>query len=148
MPNSTDDNLDTLDMVELDFDFPDLDLDSDLATLNLGDDDNDVPQRGAGDIEGECKTQLQVIATGIAKRSHDEQARRRKATDSEYWFCVCFQTRAEVEAFLKATKWAPPGAKYIDGRIIARKMNVSIPVDDTPFGSVRIDRRYADLVGD
>lgn len=62
----------------------------------------------------------------ITKREKAEDARRERATDSEFWFAVVFQDRASKEAFLEAV--APRmGDKYIDGHALAKAMGVEIP---------------------
>jgi hypothetical protein len=44
-----------------------------------------------------------------------ERKRLRDTLDSEHWFCVCFKTRDDKEAFLKKHGIDSLGDKYIDG---------------------------------
>src|ERR1700733_1475904 len=62
-------------------------------------------------------------------RSAKERSDRRidAITDSEYWFAVCFQSREQKEAFLKAVNWISLGDKYLDGTAIALSLKISLP---------------------
>ena len=94
----------------------DLDLDLDL-TLSL-DDEEDEPDPLAGivytgDVEADTRAETGAIKNAFAARAKREADRMRKATDSEYWLCVCFQSREQVEEFLRLSRWAKAGAKYV-----------------------------------
>lgn len=98
-----------------------------------------------GDPEADSAAELSAAKAAFIERAKREAKRMEKATDSEYWFCVCFQTREEVKEFLRKASWGPSDAKYIDGHIVADKMGIQITKDTTSFGAVKIDSRLAAL---
>lgn len=54
--------------------------------------------------------------------------------DSEYWFCVCFQTRAQKDEFLERMKWMDIGDKYLDGLEVAARQEMNL---DSPTPKIR-----------
>ena len=44
--------------------------------------------------------------------------------DTEFWCCLCFETRDQKDAFLKAAGLFDIGDKYLDGRQVARKLGI------------------------
>lgn len=80
-----------------------------------------------GDVETDAKAEVKAVLAAFKARAKREQERRQEAVDSEYWFCVCFQTRGQKEAFLKAMGWFEHGDKYLDGRFVARRLKVDLP---------------------
>lgn len=80
-------------------------------------------------------------------RAEKEQARFELATDSEYWVALCFQTRAQKEAFLEGVQLLAAGDKYIDGRLLAKRMGIVLPAADVPYNvSARPDAKLAAMV--
>lgn len=79
------------------------------------------------DPESDSARELALLEDSFKGRALREQARFDLVTDSEYWCCLCFQTREQVEAFLAATGWAPREEKYIDGVAVAKALGVAIP---------------------
>jgi hypothetical protein len=70
-----------------------------------------VKQKVVRDLNEEVSDTLKAFK----ERSAQEAKRFQDATDSEYWFAVCFQTREDKERFLK--EFLPKlGDKYLDGR--------------------------------
>lgn len=65
---------------------------------------------------------------GMAKRADAERKRFKQATDSEFWFAVCFKSREEKESFLKAMNLAKNimGDKYIDGHKWAQILGIDL----------------------
>ena len=55
-----------------------------------------------GDIEADAAAELGVVESEFRKRNSGEKARFQKATGSEYWCCLCFQDRAQAQAFAEA----------------------------------------------
>lgn len=80
-----------------------------------------------GDIEKDMNTEASAILKAFKQRHKDESNQKMAALDSNYWFCVCFQTREQKDAFLKAVKWFEHGDKYLDGQFVAKKLGVSLP---------------------
>ena len=78
----------------------------------------------------EAEAALGEIERGFRERRKTEAKRFEDATDSEFWFAVCFDSREQKEAFLKALQWtlAADGAdKYLDGVALARKLGLQLP---------------------
>lgn len=80
-----------------------------------------------GDLNEDCGAEFEALQDayesrknieGMAARAKAERERFQKATDSEFWFAVCFEGREEKERALKALKVNKQmmGDKYIDGR--------------------------------
>jgi hypothetical protein len=134
-----------------------LDLDFDLdIDLNFDIDPEEAPAPAAagdlmagykytGSAEVDSAAECSAVLTGFKARAKAESARRQKATDSEYWFCMCFQSRAQVEEFLRKTKWAPEASKYVDGLTVAKKLGVEITPETPVSGRVSIDAKLANL---
>ena len=99
-----------------------------------------------GDLEHDAKLEITEVATSFRARMKEEAARRKSATDSEYWCCLVFQSREQVEAFVQSTKWAKHDAKYIDGRIAARALGIALPPDGLPSKEPRIDKTWAGMI--
>lgn len=143
-----------LDGLDLDLDIDlDVDFDFDGDAEDGGDIDIDAMTTSSpdplaaveyvGNVEADTKAELNALQSGFIARAKQENARREKATDSEYWFCVCFQSRDQVEEFLKKSGWAKPNVKYIDGQQVAKAIGVKLTPDTTGFGQTRIDRKLA-----
>lgn len=81
-----------------------------------------------GNVEVDSARELEAFKDhGIDQRRKDEDKRFRQATDSEYWFAVCFEDRAQKEAFLAALPNARQiGDKYIDGKALAKAMGIDL----------------------
>ncbi|XVV05344.1 hypothetical protein ACQPW3_08110 [Actinosynnema sp. CA-248983] len=82
-----------------------------------------------GDLATDAATELDAVAQGFRDRTKREDERFRLATDSEYWFAVCFKTRADKEAFLAAARLMPIGDKYLDGYAVARALGIPMPTE-------------------
>jgi hypothetical protein len=83
-----------------------------------------------GDLEQDSKAELTAVQQGFRDRAKREQKRFEAAVDTEYWFCVCFKTRADKNAFLAAAGLKPVGDKYLDGYAVARKLGVPVEFAD------------------
>lgn len=68
--------------------------------------------KGVGE---ESTAEVSALLTAFKARQKQEQKRFQDATDSEYWFAVCFKNRAEKDEFLKKYNLAALGNKYLDG---------------------------------
>ena len=101
-----------------------------------------------GSAEVDSLAECSAVLRGFKERAKAENARRQKATDSECWFCMCFQSRAQVEEFLRKTKWAPEASKYVDGLAVAEKIGVAITPETPVSGRVSIDAKLANLAMD
>lgn len=110
---------------------------------------NPIGEIDAANMSNEEVANHEVSATlqAFKDRAKAEQARFELATDSEYWIGVCFQTRAQKEFFLKAVKLLQAGDKYIDGRLLAKRMGIELPEANVPYNvSARPDAKLAAIV--
>ena len=81
------------------------------------------------DEQVQAAAELDAVAQGFRDRMGKEAERLELATNSDYWFCVCFATQAQREAFLTAVHWTDLGVRYLDGREIAKRMGLDLPAD-------------------
>lgn len=79
-----------------------------------------------GDIQKEAEEELSEVLSGFKQRAEIEEQRFLDATDSEYWFCLCFQTREQKEEFLEKIGLMELGDKYIDGMKAAQKLGITM----------------------
>ncbi|WNV82226.1 hypothetical protein [Umezawaea sp. Da 62-37] len=84
-----------------------------------------------GDLAADSAAELDALAIGFRERTKREDERFRLATDSEYWFALCFKSREEKDAFLQAARLVHIGDKYLDGRAAAMALGVELPDTDT-----------------
>lgn len=80
-----------------------------------------------GDLQTDADAE--ISATRAALRESDRKQREAitLAVDSEFWFAVVFQSRAQKEAFLAALDWLALGNKYLDGLELCRKLGIVVP---------------------
>ncbi|MCK7676346.1 hypothetical protein [Corynebacterium pygosceleis] len=81
-----------------------------------------------GNLGEDCATEFSALQSEFADRAKKERKRFQDATDSEFWFAVCFKTRDEKEAFLRALGVKPKlmGDKYLDGVQLAKLMGIEL----------------------
>lgn len=100
-----------------------------------------------GDAEADSMADLDAVQAGFRKRAADDASRKALATDTEYWACLCFQTRAQKDAFLAALDLLSIGDKYLDGREVAKKLGVEIPDERPPYHDVtKADPAWTSIV--
>jgi hypothetical protein len=80
-----------------------------------------------GDLETDATNEVSEVLAGFKQRARAEQDRFELATDSEFWFAVCFQSREQKEVFLQALNWFQHGDKYLNGNLIADAIGVDLP---------------------
>ena len=80
----------------------------------------------SGDLQADAAVELDAMQQAYRDRAKAEADRFRNATDSEYWVAVCFKTRADKEAFLRAARLLHLGDKYLDGYGVASALGVEI----------------------
>ena len=80
-----------------------------------------------GDLAADSAAELSAMGQAYRDRAQAEASRFRQATDSEFWFAVCFTSREEKETFLKEFGLDRLGGlstdKYIDGRALTRALD-------------------------
>lgn len=100
-----------------------------------------------GNAEIDSAADLDAVQAGFRKRAKDEGKRFALATDTEYWSCICFQTREQKEAFLGALNLLQFGDKYIDGQLAAKQLGIKLPDADVPYNtSSKIDPKWVEFV--
>ena len=106
----------------------------------------EVPEQ-TGSAEVDSAADLDAVQEGFRKRAHDEGKRFALATDTEYWSCICFQTREQKEAFLSALGVLKYGDKYLDGALVAKALGIDLPSADVPYNtSAKRDKSWEDFV--
>ena len=102
-----------------------------------------------GDLERDSENELNEVLEGFKSRARAEDDRFKLATDSEYWTCICFQSRSQVEAFILALKLGNGTEKYLDGLRVARKLGIELPAVSVPYNiSSRRDYKLEALTDD
>jgi hypothetical protein len=86
------------------------------------------------DTEAASEAELSELLEGFKNRANRENDRMLEATDSEFWFCVCFQTREQKEEFLTKSNLMDVGDKYLDGMLVAEELKIKLTsrVPDMP----------------
>lgn len=130
---------------------PNDDLMIESESLDLGDPEDPFAEKKqagpfdnvkyAGNFEEDSKAEFSAIRSSFAERAREENKRRELATDSEYWICLCFQTREQKEAFLAGLKLSTDADKYIDGRLLAVKLGIDLPANPI-FSEPRVDHSW------
>jgi hypothetical protein len=121
-------------------------VESELRTVDrrLSQMDKESPldslKKGKNLEEDDANEVSATLAAFQANRAAERQLVQ-DTTDSEYWFCVCFQTREQKEAFLKAVKWFGHGDKYLDGAFVAKQMGVALPPSSVRFVEIEQHKR-------
>jgi hypothetical protein len=83
-------------------------------------------EKPAGSFEEQAAAEIGELEAGIKSRKKAERDRFRAATDSEFWFAVCFTSRDEKDRFLKAAGLWEHGDKYLDGQVVADTFDVDM----------------------
>lgn len=82
------------------------------------------------DLEERSDAEVAAIDEGFRGRMRREGDRFRRATDSEFWFAVCFTSREAKEAFLDESGLIELGDKYINGHQAARILDLGCVPDE------------------
>ncbi len=100
-----------------------------------------------GNAETDSLAEMEALQEGFAQRKRKRlDSGRELNTDSEYWCCLCFQTREQKEAFLVAMGWIAMGDKYLDGVELARRQGVALPSsEDLRFVTAKPDKTLNEL---
>jgi hypothetical protein len=83
-------------------------------------------RKQAAEEEEPVESKVAEIRTAFMQRTINEADRFKLVTDTEYWCCMCFETREQKEAFLKALGMLEEGDKYIDGRKVAASLGIDV----------------------
>ncbi len=131
------------------FDFDDMDFDFDMfdEPKKSGKKIESDPLAGVeykGNLADDAHAEISAVKTAFVERAKKEKERYEIATDSEYWCCLCFQTRAQKDEFLEKSGIIKHGDKYIDGRKAAKVLGIKLDAPNPQYGKVKIDRKLAD----
>jgi len=118
----------------------------DFGDINMGIDFGDDSEGTPKPKKEEAEKVISVTLQSFKDRAKAEQKRFEKATDSEFWFCVCFQSREEKESFLKNSGLIDFGDKYLDGWDVAKTMGIAIEKDSSGYPKSNVDRKLSEFV--
>lgn len=79
-----------------------------------------------GNLQQDAAAEITALEQGYRDRAKEEADRFKRATDSEYWVAVCFDSREEKERFLQRAGLIDLGDKYLDGREVADRLAVDL----------------------
>ena len=96
-------------------------------------------------LEADTVAETDALMSAFQKRAKEEEKRREIATDSEFWFAVCFQTREQKDQFLKNAGLIQIGDKYLDGVRVAKKLKVDISPANVSYPDPRVDKKFSNL---
>ena len=68
-----------------------------------------------GKVDEDAKAELNAVQAAFAARRKEEADRKKVATDSGFWFCVCFKDRESRDAFRREHGIDHLGDQYING---------------------------------
>lgn len=79
-----------------------------------------------GDLAADSATELTALQEAYRSRAKNEAKRFLAATDSEYWFAVCFTSREEKNAFLQKIGLGGPRDpdKYIPADLLTQVLRL------------------------
>jgi hypothetical protein len=103
-------------------------------------------QKEKHDVVEDAKAELSELQQAFKAKTIAEKARFERATDTEYWVALCFQSRQEKEDFLRAANLMALGDKYIDGRKAAKRLNVPVEFAESEWKESKPNGRWGNLV--
>lgn len=84
-----------------------------------------------GDIEANADREVDIALSELLAQRRQQKERWRTTNDDEFWFAVCFQSRAQKEEFLARLGLADLGDKYLDGLRVSTRLGV--PIEPIPL---------------
>ena len=92
------------------------------------------------DVETDSLAETSTALAAIVANKQRQRAFAKIESDTEFWFAVCFQSRAQKEEFLEKAGWTGlvQGDKYLDGLEVSRAMEVDIEPIFLPIPTRRI----------
>lgn len=88
------------------------------------------------ELEKQTLEDLGEVEKSFRERMKQENKRFLDMCDTEYWFCVCFTSRAQKEELLKLLKM-DVDEKYIDGRELAKAIKKELKTPDLTFAKIK-----------
>ena len=102
--------------------------------------------KSTGDVAVDAAAEFDAIDEGFRQRMANEQSRVNDELDSENWFAVVFETRAQKEEFLEILGLLDHGDKYLDGVEVARRLNVDLSPSGRKYRPApKIDPKFSEL---
>jgi len=92
------------------------------------------------------KQELSALLQKFKQSAKQEQATFMENVDSEYWCCLCFQTRAQKDEFLLKKGWLEIGDKYLDGVAVAKAEGLDLENGVPRVKKRNISKRWQALV--
>lgn len=86
-----------------------------------------------GNVEVDARKELDVTIEEIRATKREKQKAITKTLDTEYWVCLCFQSRQQVEEFMAKCGQPDPTHKYVDGVKFAERIGNPVTPETTPF---------------
>lgn len=90
-----------------------------------------------GDIETDAENEVSEILAAIKQEKQERRDQYRLLVDSEFWLCICFQSREQKDQFLDMAGWQRLGDKYLDGLKVAELMEMPLEPIMLPKKTVR-----------
>lgn len=118
-----------------------------LGNSVKGSDDPYAKVKYVDDIRVDYPNEIDSIVAGMKARRAAEEKRKELATNPEYWFVVCFQSMEQKDVFLKKMGWDIISDKYIDGKALAKLMDIKLPSDEPSYQLEKSYKRIVDEVG-
>jgi len=84
------------------------------------------------DVEADATAEVSEVLRTIIEERRARRDQYRLMVDTEYWVCLCFQSRQQKDEFLEAVGWVDLGDKYLNGLEVAGRMGVTIEPIDLP----------------
>ena len=114
------------------------DIDRALSDMDMVNPLDAVPD--TDDSEADNKNVMSAALAAFKAQAKNETKTFQDNTETEYWFCVCFQNREQKEEFLKKAGWFNHGDKYLDGQFVAKKMGIEIPEVTRKFNTGEVEK--------
>lgn len=86
----------------------------------------DIP---SSDLRQVAEDEEGAVLKALKASEKADKSRFEVAVDSEFWFALYFQSRAQKEAFLTAMGWLLYGDKYLNGLQIAKHQGIILPTE-------------------
>jgi len=106
--------------------------------------------KDTGTAEGDTAQELTAMQAGFRERAKQESERFEDATDSGYYTCLVCENRAQLDALLGGLRdlgMNIPEDMFLDGRDLAKVLNISLPTDGGRGGTPgRVDKTFAKMV--
>ncbi len=85
-----------------------------------------LPETGTFELDGENEVNA-VLEAFMARRKGEEQRIQDQLTP-EFWVCIYFWSRRDLDEFLRLSNIGPPKSKYLDGYEVATRLGIDVRV--------------------